>query len=225
MIQFSVIVPLFNEAEQMAPLLQHLQALDAREDVEVIVVDGGSSDGSVEILESSGLALLHAARGRALQMNAGAQMAKGHWLLFLHADSRLPPQALKSIGELNRETAYWGRFDIQIEGRSFCFPLIAALINLRSRLSGIATGDQAIFVRRALFDSMGGFPAQPLMEDIELSRRLRRDYRPCCLRKKVTTSGRRWEKFGVVRTVLLMWRLRFDYWRGVPAESLAKRYD
>ncbi|WP_445362279.1 TIGR04283 family arsenosugar biosynthesis glycosyltransferase [Microbulbifer sp. ANSA003] len=223
--QFSVIVPLLNEKEQIASLLDHLQQLNVQEDCEVIVVDGGSTDGSVEILEQSDLQLVHATRGRAVQMNAGALMAKGQWLVFLHADSRLPADALKSITNLEKENAHWGRFNIQIVGHSFWFPLIATLVNLRSRFSGIATGDQAIFVRRGLFEAIGGFPAQPLMEDIELSRRLRSYYWPCCSREKVETSGRRWEKYGVLRIILLMWRLRFDYWRGVSAESLAKRYE
>ncbi|WP_192879345.1 TIGR04283 family arsenosugar biosynthesis glycosyltransferase [Microbulbifer sp. A4B17] len=223
--QLSVIVPILNEKEQIAPLLRHLQDLQALEGCEVIVVDGGSTDGSVETLQPSGLQLVHAARGRAVQMNAGALVAKGYWLLFLHADSQLPREAFRSISGLEKENVHWGRFDIQIVGNSFWFPLIATLINLRSRFSGIATGDQAIFVRRSLFEAIGGFPAQPLMEDVELSCRLRSYYRPHCFWKKVKTSGRRWEKFGVLRTILLMWRLRFDYWRGVSAERLAKRYE
>ncbi|MCO1334372.1 TIGR04283 family arsenosugar biosynthesis glycosyltransferase [Microbulbifer sp. OS29] len=223
--RFSVVVPLLNEKAQLVALLTHLRELESHGNCEIIVVDGGSTDGSVEMLQQSGLRLVYSARGRAVQMNAGAVMARGDWLLFLHADTRLANDALVSLEKnTERESVQWGRFDISIEGASWWFPLIAGMINLRSRLSGIATGDQAIFVRRSLFEASGGFPPQPLMEDIELSRRLLRKSRPYCLCQKAKTSGRRWQKFGVLRTVLLMWRLRFDYWRGVSAESLAKRY-
>jgi rSAM/selenodomain-associated transferase 2 len=156
-------------------------------------------------------------------MNAGAALAKGDALLFLHADTELPAQAL-SVIELALRRRRWGRFDVALAGRPWMLRLIAAMMNLRSRLTGIATGDQAIFVARAAFGAVGGFPDQPLMEDIELSRRLKRLGPPACLSDRVVTSGRRWENHGVWRTVLLMWRLRFDYWRGVPAERLALRY-
>ncbi|HEY0859207.1 MAG TPA: TIGR04283 family arsenosugar biosynthesis glycosyltransferase, partial [Albitalea sp.] len=168
--------------------------------------------------------LLRAPRGRARQMNAGAAQARGEVLLFLHADTALPEGALAAIGEAIDGGALWGRFDVSIAGASAMFPLIAALMNRRSRWSGIATGDQAMFVRRDTFERVGGFPDQPLMEDIELSLRLRRLARPACLRPPVTTSGRRWERFGVWRTIWLMWRLRLLYWLGTPAERLAKAY-
>ncbi|WHI52316.1 TIGR04283 family arsenosugar biosynthesis glycosyltransferase [Microbulbifer sp. MLAF003] len=158
-------------------------------------------------------------------MNAGAAIACGNWLLFLHADTRLPQGALSAVASAVAQGAEWGRFNIRIEGRSLWFPLISNLINWRSRLSGIATGDQAIFVRRTLFEKIGGYARQPLMEDVELSRQLLKISRPYCLHQRVSTSGRRWEKFGVLRTVLLMWRLRFAYWRGVPADTLARRYE
>lgn len=221
----TIVVPLLNERQQLPELSAHLRALDEQAGCEVILVDGGSSDGSVELATAAGLHVISAPRGRARQMNAGAAVASGDWLLFLHADTRLPPGALEAIWQASATGCHWGRFDLCISGDSFWFPVIATLINWRSRLSGIATGDQGIFVRRDLFERLGGFPVQPLMEDIELSKRLRKISRPACIGARATTSGRRWQKNGVVRTVLLMWRLRFAYWRGVPAELLARRYD
>ncbi|MFA0811830.1 TIGR04283 family arsenosugar biosynthesis glycosyltransferase [Microbulbifer epialgicus] len=223
--QYSVVVPLLNEREQLPDLIVQLKELEASTSCEIILVDGGSTDGSVEIATKEGLQVISSLRGRASQMNAGAAVACGNWLLFLHADTRLPQDALSAVASAVAQGAEWGRFNIRIDGESFWFPLISTMINWRSRLSGIATGDQAIFVRRSLFEKIGGFARQPLMEDVELSRQLVKIARPYCLHQKVSTSGRRWQKFGVLRTVLLMWRLRFDYWRGVPAKSLAKRYE
>lgn len=223
--QCSVIVPLLNEREQLPELTAQLRELQASNSCEIILVDGGSSDNSVIFATAAGFRVIASERGRAAQMNAGAAAARGHWLLFLHADTRLPQGALSTIAAAAVQGAEWGRFDVRICGNSVWFPLIATMINWRSRLSGIATGDQAIFVRRALFERLGGYVRQPLMEDIELSRQLLKVARPFCLHQQITTSGRRWQKFGVLRTVLLMWRLRFDYWRGVPAASLAKRYE
>ncbi|WP_323845008.1 TIGR04283 family arsenosugar biosynthesis glycosyltransferase [Microbulbifer magnicolonia] len=221
----TVIVPLLNERIQLPNLLQHLRAVQDRDGCEVILVDGGSTDGSVELIRAAGLQMISAPRGRARQMNAGAAIASGDWLLFLHADTRLPQNAAKEIALVSLRDYQWGRFDLRICGDSLWFPLIATLINWRSRLTGIATGDQALFVRRDLFEQLGGFPQQPLMEDIELSKRLLKLSRPACIDARVKTSGRRWQKYGVLRTVLSMWRLRFDYWRGVPAEVLARRYE
>jgi hypothetical protein len=141
-------------------------------------------------------------------------------LLFLHADTRLPPDAASAV--LARGD--WGRFDVAIEGRHALLPVIARMMNLRSRLTGIATGDQAIFVRRTLFERLGGYAEIPLMEDVELSRRLRRVSRPVCLRLRAVTSGRRWEMRGVLRTVVLMWRLRLAYSLGADPHRLAERY-
>jgi rSAM/selenodomain-associated transferase 2 len=223
----SIIMPVLNEAEQVAASLMPLQALRAN-DVELIVVDGGSSDDTVRLAAPLADKLVHAHRGRARQMNAGAAVAEGDILLFLHADTMLPGDALKAMHAirqgLDTSAHAWGRFDVRIEGRSRMFVLIAALMNLRSRITGIATGDQAIFVRRDAFDAVGKFPEQPLMEDIEMSRLLKSQSRPLCLREKVTTSGRRWEKYGIWRTIVLMWRLRLLYWMGTPAERLAKVY-
>ncbi|MBA4328349.1 MAG: glycosyl transferase [Polaromonas sp.] len=223
-LHLSVVLPVLNEAAGLGAALQALAALRAR-GAEIIVADGGSSDHSAALAQAGGALLVHAPRGRALQMNAGAVQACAEVLLFLHADTRLPADADALISEaLAGGSRVWGRFDVAITGRPRMLRLIAALMNLRSRLTGIATGDQAMFMSRAAFEAVGGFPAQPLMEDIEMSRRLLTLSRPACLRAKVQTSGRRWESRGVWRTVLLMWRLRFAYWRGAAPERLAELY-
>jgi len=220
----SIVMPVLNEASGLGAALRALAPFTAR-GVQLIVADGGSSDGTSALALAAGSKVINASRGRALQMNAGAQQADAGVLLFLHADTLLPEDADRLIAQaLADGSAVWGRFDVRIAGQSPMLLVVAALMNLRSRWSGIATGDQAIFMTRAAFDAVGGFPAQPLMEDIEISRRLRRLSRPACLRAKVLTSGRRWETRGVWRTVLLMWRLRFAYWRGAAPEHLAELY-
>ncbi len=219
----SVIVPMLDEAAGIQATLQPLQAWRAAGH-EVLVVDGGSRDASVERAAPLADAVLHAGRGRARQMNHGAAAARGEVLLFLHADTRLPADALCALQPALAAGAGWGRFDVRLSARRPLFRLLGALINLRSRLTGIATGDQAIFVRRAWFEDLGGYPEIPLMEDVALSRSLKRRARPACLRTRVTTSSRRWEEHGPWRTIVLMWRLRFDYWRGVDPARLAQRY-
>ena len=220
----SVIVPVLNEAAQIEQVLRGLAAARSQ-GVEVIVVDGGSTDDTVQLAAPYADHLLHSPKGRARQMNAGAEVAHRDVLLFLHADTLLPEAAFDLlIVELKQTQRAWGRFDVRIAGRSPMFRLISAMMNLRSRLTGIATGDQAIFVRRADFDAVGGFPDQDLMEDIEISRRLKYHSRPLCLRGPAITSGRRWEARGVWRTILLMWRFRLLYWLGTPANKLAERY-
>lgn len=220
----SIVVPLLNEAARIPALLTQLQAFRQR-GCEVILVDGGSQDATVALVQPSGLTLLHAPRGRARQMNTGAAWATGDVLLFLHADTTLPADADLRIQEaLQSPEQVWGRFDVRIEGRSWLLPVVAWFINWRSRWTGIATGDQALFVRRRDFEAVGGFADQPLMEDVELSTQLRRRAWPVCLRQAVITSGRRWDTHGPGRTILLMWRLRFAYWRGVPAQDLARLY-
>jgi len=220
--RISVIVPAVNEATVIEATLAPLQSW---RDSEVIVVDGGSTDGTTALAARAGTRTMTFERGRARQMNAGAQSARGDILLFLHADTLLPPQADSLVvAALEAGKRTWGRFDVHIAGGSLMFPLIAAMINWRSRLSGIATGDQALFITRKAFDTVGGFPDQPLMEDIEICKRLKRLSPPACLRERATTSGRRWEKRGVWRTIFLMWRLRFAYWRGAPAAELARLY-
>jgi len=221
--RFSIVMPALDEAAGIAATLQALAPWRGAGD-EVIVVDGGSRDDTAEQARPLADAVLAGPRGRARQMNAGAAIAQGEWLLFLHADTQLPPGARAALEAAVRRGARWGRFDVRIEGASPWFPLIAALMNHRSRLSGIATGDQAIFVQRPLFLQLGGYADQPLMEDIELCRRLRAVARPASLRERVSTSGRRWEARGVWRTVWLMWRLRWRYWRGAAPEELARAY-
>lgn len=220
--KFSFIVPTLNEAEGIAATLTMLQAWRALGH-EVIVVDGGSLDATRSLARPLADRVKLAPPGRARQMNAGAAAAQGEVLVFLHADTHLPAQALEAM-RTGLRSHLWGRFDVAIAGRARMLRLVAALMNLRSRLTGIATGDQAIFATRAAFAAVGGYPEQPLMEDIELSKRLKRLGPPACLRDLAVTSGRRWETHGPWRTVLLMWRLRFDYWRGVPAERLATCY-
>jgi rSAM/selenodomain-associated transferase 2 len=220
--RLSIVVPTLNEAEGIAAALMPLQGLRTQGH-ELIVADGGSADATATLAAPLADRVIAAPRGRARQMNAGAAAADGEALLFLHADTRLPDGAAAVI-EAALAGHVWGRFDVRIAGRPFMLHVVAALMNLRSRLTGIATGDQALFVTRATFAAAGGFPDLPLMEDIELSRRLKRLGPPACLRARVLTSGRRWERHGVWRTILLMWRLRFDYWRGVPAARLARRY-
>lgn len=220
--RLSIVMPVLNEARHIADILQPLQGL-RQSGAEVIVADGGSTDATPALAAPLSDRMIAAPRGRALQMNAGARAARGDALLFLHADTRLPDSALLLIERALKKHA-WGRFDVKIEGRSRWLPIVAAMMNLRSRLTGIATGDQALFVTRAAFDAAGGFPEQPLMEDIELSKRLKRIGKPACLRDPVTTSGRRWDRDGAWPTILLMWRLRFDYWRGEPTSRLVQRY-
>ena len=222
-LRLSIVMPVLDEAASIAATLRALQPLRARGH-ELILVDGGSRDTTPTLCQGLTDRLLSAPRGRARQMNAGAAAAQHEVLLFLHADTLLPGNADAAIGRAVRQGAAWGRFDVHIDGRSRMFPLIAALMNARSRYTGIATGDQALFVRRALFERVGGFPDQPLMEDVELSRRLRVVAAPACLRERVLTSGRRWERHGVWHTMFLMWRLRWRYWRGASPEVLARAW-
>lgn len=220
----SIIVPCFNEAGCIGQTLEALQPLRVR-GVEVIVVDGGSSDDTVARARALADRVLQSSRGRALQMNAGAAEARGGILLFLHADCRLPPAAEGLIIDgLRRTRKSWGRFDVRLESRSALLRVVEASMNVRSRLTGIATGDQGMFVTRSLFDAVGCFPEIALMEDIELSRRLKRYGRPLCLRHRMEVSARRWETNGVLATIVLMWRLRFAYWLGADPDTLALRY-
>jgi rSAM/selenodomain-associated transferase 2 len=219
----SVIVPTLNEAQNIVPLLTRLKPLRER-GVEVIVVDGGSTDGTPALAAPLADQVLTAPQGRARQMNAGAARAIGVALLFLHADTHLPDDALRAVDfALNRHR--WGRFDVRFDSRRPLLRHVARMMNLRSCLTGVATGDQALFVTRVAFESVGGFPEQALMEDIELSRRLKKTGSPACLKTPVITSARRWEEHGAWRTILLMWRLRWAYWRGAEPAQLARRYN
>jgi rSAM/selenodomain-associated transferase 2 len=219
-VKLSIIVPALNEAQAIRAALQALQPL-RRRGHELIVVDGGSSDGTAEIAAPWCERVLASARGRGAQMNAGARVASGEALLFLHADTCLPPEG-DALIEDSLKTHLWGRFDVQIDSPHALLKVVSCAMNLRSRLSGIATGDQAIFVRR---DAFAGFPEIALMEDVAFSRAMKRRGPPACLRSRVRTSGRRWEARGIVRTILLMWKLRLLYFLGARPERLARRYD
>lgn len=220
----SIIVPVLNEALALPALLERLLPL-TRHGCEVLFVDGGSTDDSVAMIECAGYSVVNSPRGRARQMNAGAACANGQTLLFLHADTELPIGAVDCVNQaLSSGPHCWGRFDVRVTGRHWMLRVVGHMMNLRSRWTGIATGDQAMFVTRADFDAVGRFPDQPLMEDIELSKRLRSLSRPACIGRCVITSGRRWETRGVWHTIFLMWRLRWGYWRGIPAEHLARAY-
>lgn len=223
----SVIIPTLNEEKTLGQTLTCLSAADV---TETIIVDGGSTDRTISIAESfcaepSNVRIVTAPAGRARQMNRAAKTSRGDILLFLHADTRLPDEATRMIeSALIKPTVVGGRFDVTFDSPSVWGTIISTLMNWRSRVSGIATGDQALFVRRHVFEQLGGFPDIPLMEDIAFSRRLKRTGQVAALRQKVTTSFRRWEQNGPLRTILLMWALRFLYWAGASPHSLARLY-
>ncbi|XSG84454.1 MAG: TIGR04283 family arsenosugar biosynthesis glycosyltransferase [Methylohalobius sp. ZOD2] len=219
---FSIIVPTFREAAEIEAHLRTLQTL--RSQAEILVVDGGSDDGTAKLARPWADRVMTASRGRGGQLNAGARAAQGEVLLFLHADTRLPDGALNEIHRALADNHRWGRFDVALDGHAPLLWLVAVMMNLRSRLTGIATGDQAIFVTQEAFGRVGGFPVQPLMEDIELCRRLKNLGSPACLKAKVVTSARRWESAGVIRTILLMWWLRLRYFLGADPNRLAWLY-
>jgi rSAM/selenodomain-associated transferase 2 len=224
MSKLSIIVPVLDEGEGIAERLDGLADLRAL-GVEVIVVDGGSRDATIQRARLRADSVICAPRGRAVQMNAGAASASGDVLLFLHVDTRLPADAEHLVlNGLERSGRAWGRFDAKIAGTHPLLPVVAWFMGVRSRITGIATGDQAMFVRRDAFLAAGGFPAIPLMEDVVLSKRLKRVSRPLCLHEFVVTSGRRWEKNGILPTVFLMWRLRLAFFLGADPKELAHRY-
>jgi len=222
--RISVVVPTLNEARGVCDTLRALAPLRQRGH-EVIVVDGGSVDGTPALAAPLADRVIVSPAGRARQMNAGAAAARGDVLWFLHADTVPAADAdrtvLAALAERGRD---WGRFDVHLSGRARLLRVVETLMNLRSRLTGIATGDQGIFVRRALFETVGGFPELPLMEDIALSRRLKRHGRPACVRPSLTASSRRWEQNGTIRTIALMWWLRLAYFSGVDPQRLAAWY-
>lgn len=224
MSRISTILPVLNEEAHIITCLNALQSLRGP-DGELIVVDGGSRDRTVALAEPLADRVIGSSRGRATQMNAGARQASGDILWFLHADSLPPPDAATLIpAALAQPDRDWGRFDVRLSGRHPLLRVVEILMNARSRLTDIATGDQGLFVRREVFERVGGYPPIPLMEDIALSRLLKRHSRPACLRQRLTVSSRRWESNGLLRTILLMWRLRLAYFFGADPERLARIY-
>ena len=219
----SIVIPVLNEADGISNLLQILVAkLSSR--WKLIVVDGGSDDGTQERIRSFPVTLLSCERGRAKQMNMGAQCAEGKLLVFLHADSRLPTDFELQMSRLTASDLAWGRFDVTLAPASFTLKVVSWFINQRSKLTGIATGDQAMFIRADLFESLQGFPDIPLMEDIAMSKQLKRHCKPFCISSSVVSSSRRWRKHGLFKTIILMWWLRLAYFVGVPPRYLHRLY-
>lgn len=224
-VKISIVMPVLDEASTIVASLEALQGARNR-GVEVIVVDGGSKDATIDLARPLVDQILTAPRGRASQMNAGAAAAHGNVLWFVHADTRV---TLEHEQKILWATAHawggrWGRFDVRIDSPSRMLALVSKAINVRSRWSGIATGDQAIFVSRILFERVGGFPELPLMEDIAFSKRLKCIASPACFPQTVLTSARRWEKHGLWRTIFLMWSLRAAFFVGVSPHFLARQY-
>lgn len=221
--RFTIIIPTLNEEKYIVPCLLPLQAL--RSHCEIIIVDGNSSDRTRTLAAELSDHVIVSQQRRALQMNTGAQQAKGNILLFLHADTTLPDNALDLIDQSVKTASCWGRFDVALSEDSPIFKVIGLMMNWRSRLTGIATGDQAIFVKKSAFMSLGGYPDINLMEDIALSKALKKISPPVCLKAKVVTSARRWQRHGFGKTILLMWCLRLAYFFGVDPNLLAKHYE
>jgi rSAM/selenodomain-associated transferase 2 len=223
--RLSIIIPVVNEDTVLEDCVRCLAEMRSA-GAEVVIVDGGSTDKTREIAARSADRMMVAPRGRASQMNAGAQAARGDMLLFLHADTLLPENAVLTITDaLERTGRAWGFFRARIVPRTLILSIVSMTMNMRSRLTHIATGDQAMFIRRSTFDAIGGFPDIPLMEDIALSKTLKRaGNRPVCLKAQARTSARRWQKRGVFRTIVLMWRLRLKYYLGADPADLARQY-
>lgn len=220
--QFSIIIPTLNESEHLRYALpQLLTTIEYLSQVEIIISDGGSNDDSRFEALKHPVTFIESQRGRALQMNAGAQQSIGEWLVFLHADTRLPEHWMSLI---QNSHANWGRFDVRLSGRHWMLRILEKAINLRSRKSSIATGDQVLFFRREFFLQLGAYPEIPLMEDIAISAIARKICPPACIEQPVITSSRRWEQNGILRTVLLMWLLRLGYWLGVKPSTLHRIY-
>jgi rSAM/selenodomain-associated transferase 2 len=219
---FSIIIPTLNESSNLRYALEQLlSSIEGLAEVEIIISDGGSSDDSIQLATQYPVKLINTEKGRARQMNAGAEHSSGDWLVFLHADTQLPDNWMALIA---RSESSWGRFDIRLSGSHWILRVIEKAINLRSRITSIATGDQALFFQRDFFNQLGGFPDIPLMEDIAMSSQARKISAPACIRQVAITSSRRWEKNGILRTILLMWMLRFAYWLGIKPDTLHRIY-
>ena len=222
-VKISIIIPVLNEEVNLSRISNHLQSI-RRQGHEVIIVDGGSGDNTMALAYEVTDKVIASKAGRALQMNCGASVASGDVFLFLHVDTVLPDNTVQIISDSFQREDYWGRFDVRFSSSKRVYRLIERLMNLRSCITSIATGDQAIFIEKDLFERVGGFPEIALMEDIEISRRLKKVSKPVCLKHKVITSSRRWETNGVVATVFLMWKLRLYYFFGVSPEKLNQLY-
>jgi len=219
----SIIIPVLNEAEHIADTLKSLDAY-RRQGHEVIVIDGGSNDDTVSITQQYADKVLHSDAGRAIQMNSGIDEAMGDALLFLHADTRLPGDAVSKVINAIEDGYFWGHFNVRLSGKHFMFRIIERMMNMRSCITGVATGDQAIFVGLESIEIVGTYPQLPLMEDVVFSKRLRKLGWPACIKQQVVTSSRHWEDKGILRTMLLMWRLRLLFFLGVSADKLARQY-
>ena len=220
--RLSIIIPVLNEERTIAGTVNDLARI---EPCEIIVVDGGSTDRTAEVVRDGPARLVAAARGRAAQMNQGARHAYGDVLLFLHADTRLPATAGPDVERsMDDPGCVGGRFDIRLDSTRPLLRVVGPMISLRSRLTRVATGDQAIFVRRTVFERLGGFPEIPIMEDVAFCRALKKEGRIACLRSRVVSSARRWERNGPVRTILLMWALKLLYLAGVTPARLKRLY-
>lgn len=226
MIQLSIIIPVLNEAEVIAENLEYLQKITADVEAEIIVVDGGSTDNTPTIANPLADHVISSPKGRALQMNAGTDIASGQYLLFLHVDTRLPskafPYLFPSFSSLTPVS--WGFYQTELSGKAFAFRVIETMMNWRARLTHVATGDQCLFVKKSLFDQLNGFAAIPLMEDVDMSKRLRRCGSPYMVKQAAVASSRKWEQGGIVKTVCLMWYLRALYFFGVSPEHLVNKY-
>lgn len=221
--RFSIIIPTLNEERSIVNCLIALQPY--RDCCEIIVVDGGSLDKTTSLAKPFADKVILSAQGRATQMNAGAERAKGDVLIFLHADTFLPKEGLKDLTKVITQHQQWGRFDVKLSGNHPMLKVVAWFMNYRSRLTKIATGDQVIFVTKQLFESVGQYPVIPLMEDIALCKKLKLISPPICLNANVVSSGRRWEQFGVIKTILLMWSLRLRYFLGEDPHILVHLYN
>jgi len=218
----SIIIPVLNEENSIKVLLQQLQVC-RQQGHEVIVVDGGSNDNTRSVAESLSDKVISCEAGRATQMNNGVAQSRHEILWFLHADTIIPKNAIEQIQQaLNKSD--WGRFNVKLSGSHISFRLIETMINVRSCVSSIATGDQGVFVKRKIFRQVNGYSNIPLMEDVDISKKLKKLSKPVCLKCILITSSRRWEKNGISSTILLMWKLRFLYWLGVSPKYLVRQY-
>ena len=221
----SIIIPVLNEEDHILQVLEPLQKHRGK-NLEIVVIDGGSDDATFELVGPYSDVVAVSGKGRAKQMNVGANKAHGDVFIFLHADTTLPESFIDVVKNNLSSSGYsWGRFDISLSGSAFGLRVVEFFVNFRSRWTGIATGDQAIFVKSQMFHQVGGYQDIPLMEDVALSKNLKQQSLPVCLKDKVVTSSRRWEKFGIWRTIVLMWKLRLEYFFGADPHYLASKYE